>query len=67
MTQNYVYRDTSLGFSGDAWIKEDLLVTPMLIAALLGGWARPVWLQWLGGLVMAGSESFFLATFAMPP
>jgi hypothetical protein len=42
-------------------------VTPMLIAALLGGWARPVWLQWLGGLVMAGSESFFLATFAMPP
>ena len=39
----------------------------MLIAALLGGWARPVWLQWLGGPVMAGSESFFLATFAMPP
>ncbi len=66
MTQNYVYRDSSLGFAGNDWIKEDLLVTPMLIGALLGGWAKPVWLQWVGGIVVAVSESCFLATFAMP-
>ena len=65
LLQNYVYRDSSAGISGNDWIWEDLLVTPMLAAALIGGWARPVWLQWVAGLVMVAAEMYFLVTFTI--
>jgi hypothetical protein len=65
LVQNYVYRQSSAGISGNDWIWEDLLVAPMLAAALIGGWARPAWLQWAGALAMAALETYFLATFAI--
>ena len=65
LIQNYLYRNSTAGISGSDWILEDLLVTLMLAAAIVGGWARPVWLQWAGGLTMCVLESYFLATFAI--
>jgi len=37
-----------------------------LIAALIAGWARPQWLQWLAGLAMTAISIVFLAIYAMP-
>ncbi len=65
MIQNYVYRDTTAGVGPTAWITENLLVAPMLLAALIAGWAKPRWLQWIGALGMLALESYFLATFAV--
>ena len=66
MIQNYVYRDTSAGgIAPTDWTIEDLLCAPMLISALVAGWARPRWLQWAAALVMLFSESWFLLTFAV--
>jgi hypothetical protein len=65
MIQNFVYRDSTLGLSDTAWISENLLVSPMLIAALTAIWAKPIWLQWAAGLVMLASETYFLLTFAV--
>jgi hypothetical protein len=65
MTLNYVYRNATQGLSPTAWITEDLLVLPMLIAALIAGWARPRWLQWVAGLAMLGLQTWFLCTYAV--
>jgi hypothetical protein len=65
MIQNYVYRDSTLGVSDTDWIGENLLVSPMLLAALAAIWAKPAWLQWAAGLTMLASESYFLLTFAV--
>jgi len=55
MFQNYVCRDNTAGLSGTDGISENLLISPMLAAALIAGWARPRWLQWGAGLAMFGS------------
>jgi hypothetical protein len=65
MIQNYVYRNSTAGISGSDWIRENLLVAPMLAAAFFAGWAGPRWLQWTAGLAMLVLESYFLATFAV--
>ncbi|HZC17951.1 MAG TPA: hypothetical protein VE309_14435 [Caulobacteraceae bacterium] len=65
MIVNYVYRDATQGLGPTAWITEDLLVLPMLVAALICGWARPRWLQWAAGLAMLALETWFLCTFAV--
>ncbi len=63
--QNFVYRDSSAGIGGADWIVEDLLVTLMLAAALVGGWSNSVRLQWIAGLSMAALEAYMLATFVI--
>ena len=65
MTLNYVYRDATQGLAPTAWITENILVSPMLIAAVIAGWARPRWLQWAAGLAMLALETWFLCTFAV--
>jgi hypothetical protein len=65
LVQNYLYRDISAGIVGDDWIWENLLVGLMLAAALIGGWARPAWLQWAAGLMMGVLQTYFLATFVI--
>jgi len=65
LVQNFVYRDSSAGIGGGDWIAEEALVSLVLAAALLGGWAKPAWLQWAGGLTMAALEVYFLATFTI--
>jgi hypothetical protein len=66
MIQNYWDRNNSAGLSSTAWVVEDLGVLPALIAALIAGWARPQWLQWLAGLAMTAISIVFLAIYAMP-
>jgi hypothetical protein len=66
MIQNYWDRNNSAGLSSTAWIVEDLGVVPALIAALIAGWARPQWLQWLAGLAMTAISTVFLVIYAMP-
>jgi hypothetical protein len=65
LVQNFAYRDSSAGISGGDWVWEDLLVTLMLGAALVGGWSSSVRLQWLAGLSMAALETYMLATFVI--
>ncbi len=65
MIQNYIYRDSTAGIGGADWIWENLLVSPMLAAALIAGWAEPRWLQWAAGSAMLVLESYFLVTFAV--
>ena len=54
------------GLGPNDWIGEDLAILPMGVAVLLAGWARPVWLQWAGVIVMAAVMVFFLVTYALP-
>ncbi len=65
LLQNYVYQDSSAGISGNDWIWEDLLVSAMLAAALLGGWSTRIQLQWAAGLSMAALETYMLVTFTI--
>ncbi len=65
LLQNFTYRDSSAGIGGADWIWEDLLVTLMLAAALIGGWSNSIRLQWVAGLAMAALETYMLATFVI--
>ncbi|MGZ3403295.1 MAG: hypothetical protein ACXWKN_08590 [Phenylobacterium sp.] len=64
--QNWWDRNNMAGMRPDGWIAEDLTIVPMAAAVLLAGWARPTWLQWLGGVAMFGLNLVFLLTYAMP-
>ena len=37
----------------------------MLVATLVAGWVKPLWLQWIAGLFVFGLEALFLATYAV--
>lgn len=45
------------------WISADLAVVPMLVFCLLAGWARPLWLQWIGGIGMVLIQTYFFSGF----
>ncbi len=64
--QNWWDRNNMAGLNPDDWIAEDLAIVPMGIAVVLSGWARPKWLQWLGAVLMAGLDVYFLMTYAIP-
>lgn len=66
MIQNYWDRNNSAGLSPTSWIGENLGVLPLLLAALIAGWARPLWLQWAAALATVGLTLWFLAIYAMP-
>lgn len=50
--------------TADAWVYANLAVLPMVVCCLLGGWARPLWLQWIGGIGMLLIQSYFFAGVA---
>jgi hypothetical protein len=62
MIQTYADRNNVAGFN---WIGAELPVLLMLVATLIAGWAKPVWLQWIAGLFIFGLEALFLATYAI--
>ncbi len=64
--QNWWDRNNMGGLGPNDWLGEDLAILPMGIASLLGGWARPTWLQWAGAVVMLAMMVFFLATYTLP-
>jgi hypothetical protein len=58
MIQGYADRN-SLG--------ADVPLLLMLVATLIAGWAKPLWLQWTAGLFVFALEALFLATYAATP
>jgi hypothetical protein len=66
LVQNYWDRNNYAGLAPNAWILEDALNLLMLILVVIGGWARPLWLQWVGGLGFLGMALYFLSTYALP-
>ncbi len=65
MIQSYVDRNNVVGSGAFDWIGADLPVLLMLVATLVAGWAKPLWLQWTAGLFFFGLEALFLATYAV--
>jgi hypothetical protein len=67
MVVTFADRNNLEGFKPGDWIIAELFVAPMLVAALLAGWARRVSLQWIaGGLTLALEIWFFTTSYVMP-
>jgi hypothetical protein len=64
MIRSYVDRNNVAGPSPSDWIGADLPILLMLVAALIAGWAKPLWLQWTAGLFTFSLLVLFLATYA---
>ena len=47
------------------WLWADLTIVPMLVLAVIAGWARPLWLQWFAGLGMLALDTYFLIMYAI--
>jgi hypothetical protein len=60
MVANFADRNNLEGWKPGDWIGADLLVLPMLIAALIAGWAKPRWLQWTAAWFGLALQSWFL-------
>jgi hypothetical protein len=67
MIQTYVDRNDLAGLGRFDWVGAELPILLMLVATLIAGWAKPVWLQWIGGLFIFVLEALFLATYAVRP
>jgi hypothetical protein len=67
MIQTYADRNSLAGVGPSDWIGADFPVVLMLVATLIAGWAKPLWLQWIAGLFIFGLEALFLATYAVHP
>ena len=65
MIQTYVDRNIPAGPGSFDWIGAELPIFLMLIATLIAGWAKPLWLQWAAGLFIFGLEVLFLAVYAV--
>ncbi len=60
MVANFADRNNLEGWKPGDWIGAELLVLPMLIAALVAGWAKPRWLQWTAAWSALALQSWFL-------
>jgi len=60
MVANFADRNNFEGWNPGDWIRADLLVLPMLIVALMAGWAKPRWLQWTTAWSALALQSWFL-------
>ena len=60
---NYIDRNNSSVSTASSWIGTDVPLVFMLIATLMAGWARALWLQWTAGVFIFGLEVLFLATY----
>ena len=65
MIESFVDRNSGTG--AWAWIGADFPIFLMLVATLIAGWAKPLWLQWTAALFVFGLEALFLATYAFMP
>ena len=64
MIQIYVDRKNFVGLGPSDWAGAELPVLLILVATLIAGWARSVWLQWAAGLLVLFLEVLFLAVYA---
>jgi hypothetical protein len=60
MVANFADRNNLEGWKPGDWIGAELLVLPMLITALVAGWAKPRWLQWTAAWSALALQSWFL-------
>jgi len=60
---NYVDRNNLSSWKPGEWISADVLVLPMLAAAIVAGWARPMWLQWTAAVATFGLSCWFLVSY----
>jgi hypothetical protein len=67
MIQTYVDRNNLAWPAPSDWIGAELPIFLMLVATLIAGWAKPLWLQWIAGLFLFGLETLFLAVYAVRP
>jgi hypothetical protein len=60
----YVDRSNFEGWKPNDWIGEELYTLPLGICAVLAGWSKPRWLQWVGvvGLFLQNIAYFVLFT-----
>ncbi len=65
MIDNYVLREHTVGLSSDTWIVENIVILPTLALALLGGIARPRWLQWTGAVGFFAFTAWGATSFTM--
>lgn len=64
MVQIYTDRMNLAGLGSSDWAGAELPLLVMLVATLIAGWAKTLWLQWTAGLVVFGLEALFLAVYA---
>src|SRR6266700_4016828 len=66
MVANFADRNNFEGLKPGDWMGAELLVLPMLIAALVAGWARPRWLQWTAAWFALALQSwFFISSYTL--
>ena len=59
--ETYVDRSTFAGSNPNGWIGAELFGLPLGICAVLAGWAKPRWLQWVGvGGMFVQNIGFFV-------
>jgi hypothetical protein len=64
MFQNWWFRNAP-GQAADLWFWADMMNAPMLMAAIIAGWAHAKWLQWLAAVATTGMFAYFLITYAI--
>jgi hypothetical protein len=67
MFVTFADRNNLESFKPGDWIVADLFIAPMLVAALVAGWAKRVSLQWIAAIIAFASEIWFFSTsYVMP-
>jgi len=57
----YADRYNFAGWKPNDWVGAELFSLPLGVCALLAGWAKPRWLQWVGvGGLLAQNISYFV-------
>jgi len=64
---NYVDRNNLEGWKPNDWIGAELLLLGLLLAvcAVLAGWAKPRWLQWVGVAGMFAQNIWFFLFYSL--
>jgi hypothetical protein len=65
MIENFAERNNLAGQGPSDWIGVEVPIFLMLVATVIAGWAKPLWLQWIAGLFVFALEALFLATYAV--
>jgi hypothetical protein len=67
MIETYADRNNVAGHNPVDWIGAELPIFLMLVATLIAGWVKQLWLQWTAGLFIFGLEALFLGIYAVRP
>lgn len=63
MFQNW--RDRATLPNPESWIYADLTIVPVVVTAMVAGFARATWLQWIAAIVTTVIAAYFLIVFAL--